>query len=198
MASIGEIMLQNVRLAFPTLFEAERINGQGEPKFSANFLLTPDHSDVAKLKAKIKEVAQNKWEDQADAILKKLVAADRIALHDGDVKADYDGYPGNWFVSASSKVRPLVIDGARNPITEEDGIIYSGCYVNAKIDVWAQDNQHGKRVNAQLQGVQFVSDGEPFAGGGRSASPDEFTDMSGVDEGDEFGESQSDGFDDIL
>ena len=35
------------------------------------------------------------------------------------------------------------------------------------------DNQYGKRINATLRGVQFVSDGEPFAGG-QPADADEF------------------------
>lgn len=33
---------------------------------------------------------------------------------------------------------------------EADGLVYSGCYVNARIELWAQDNANGKRVNAKL------------------------------------------------
>jgi len=46
--------------------------------------------------------------------------------------------------------------------------------------LWAQDNQFGKRVNAELLGVQFVRDGEPF-GGGKPATPEDFEDL-GADE----------------
>jgi len=45
---------------------------------------------------------------------------------------------------------------------EENGKPYAGCYVNMSIRLWAQDNQFGKRVNAQLRAVQFVKDGEAF------------------------------------
>jgi hypothetical protein len=45
------------------------------------------------------------------------------------------------------------------------------------VEIWAQDNNYGKRINASLKGVQFVRDGDAFAGGG-AASPDEFEDLS--------------------
>lgn len=45
------------------------------------------------------------------------------------------------------------------------------------IDVWAQDNNFGKRINASLGGVQFLRDGDAFAGGG-VASEEDFDDIS--------------------
>jgi hypothetical protein len=50
---------------------------------------------------------------------------------------------------------------------------YSGCYVNAVIELWAQDNKFGKRINASLMGVQFLRDGQRLSGGG-VASADDF------------------------
>ena len=38
-----KLKLQNVRLAFPALFEAKTVNGEGDPRFSAVFLLDPKH-----------------------------------------------------------------------------------------------------------------------------------------------------------
>tara|TARA_R100001143_G_C3360997_1_gene135683 strand:- start:16365 stop:16946 length:582 start_codon:yes stop_codon:yes gene_type:complete len=166
-------MLSNVRLAFPQLFEAKAVNQGDKPAFSASFLLTPDHPDLPKLKQAIKEVAEAKWKDKADEILRGLVAADKVCLHNGDTKSQYDGYAGNFFVSARGQVRPLIIDRDRSQLSEADGKPYSGCYVNARISLWAQQNNYGKRINAQLQGVQFFADGEAF-GGGRVASADEF------------------------
>ena len=37
--------------------------------------------------------------------------------------------------------------------------------MNAIVELWAQDNNYGKRINASLAGVQFAKDGEAFAGG---------------------------------
>ena len=200
----GEILLSNVRIAFPVLWTPKRVgaDAKGEPRYSCAGLLTPDHPGREQLKALIQKVAKEKWKDKAATVLKQLVAADKVCLHDGDTKAEYDGFPGNFFISTSSKVRPLVIDRDRTPLSEEDGKPYSGCYVNLKLDVWAQDNKWGKRINAQLQGVQFVRDGEPFAGGGRPADVDEFAELEAVDESDEFGAAEEsgedDGFGDLL
>jgi hypothetical protein len=169
------VKLANVRLAFPALFTPKTVNGEGEPAFSAAFILDPkaNAADIKALSQVIEKVAQEKWKDKAPAILKQMKAQDKLALHDGDSKAEYDGFPGNLYVSARSKARPLVIDRDKSALTEADGKPYAGCYVNASLDIWAQDNNYGKRVNASLRGVQFCKDGEAFAGGG-VASEDEF------------------------
>lgn len=173
-----KLMLNNVRLAFPALWVAQRVNGEGEPAFSAALLMEPNHPSIKELEKAFAVVAKEKWGAKADAVLKALRATDKLCLHDGDTKSNYDGFPGNMFVSARSKVRPLVIDRDRTPLAQEDGKPYSGCYVNAQIELWAQDNKFGKRINAQLRGVQFFRDGDAFAGGGTAADADEFGDLS--------------------
>lgn len=168
-----KVHLQNVRLAFcQALFEAKQVNGKGDPKFSAAFLFGRSHPQVAELSKAVETTAAEKWKDKAAEILKQLKASDKLCVHDGDAKSDYEGYPGNLFINASNKVRPLVIDGARNPLQPADGKPYSGCYVNAIVEIWAQDNQFGKRVNASLLGVQFLRDGERLAGGSVAAADD--------------------------
>ena len=172
-----KLKLNNVRLAFPVLFEAKTVNGEGKPAFSASFLIAPADPQVKALNAAIDQVANDKWGAKAAAILKQMRATDKVALHDGDLKSNYDGFPGNLYVSARSSTRPLVINNDKSPLTEQDGKPYAGCYVNASIELWAQDNNYGKRVNASLRGVQFLRDGDAFAGGG-AASEDEFDDIS--------------------
>jgi hypothetical protein len=81
------------------------------------------------------------------------------------------------FVSSRNKTRPLVIDRDKSPLTAQDGRPYAGCFVHASIELWAQDNAYGKRINASLRGVQFFKDGDAFAGGG-AASDDEFDDIA--------------------
>lgn len=167
-----KVHLNNVRLTFPQLFEPKQVNGQGDPKFSAAFLFARDHACVAELTKAVTEAANAKWGAKAGDVLKQLKAGDRLPVHDGDSKSDYEGYTGNLFLNASNKVRPLVIDGNRAPLTASEGKPYSGCYVNAIVEIWAQDNQFGKRVNASLLGVQFVRDGERLAGGAVAAADD--------------------------
>ena len=175
------ILLKNVRLAFPNLWTPRASTGKdgkpGKPKYSASFILPPDHPQIPALRALIAAAAKAKWGDKHEVVLKGLKVQDRLCLHDGVTKSQYAGFDGNMFVSSNSDNRPSVFDRTKTPLAEADGKPYAGCYVNASIDVWAQDHpQHGKRVNAQLRGVQFVRDGDAFAAG-TAASEDEFEDL---------------------
>jgi len=176
------IMLRDVRLAFPQLWKATAPKTGGEAAFSASFLIPKNHKQLPELTAAFKALAKEKWGAKADAVYKALEAADKLCLHDGDAKAEYEGFEGNKFVSARSKTRPSVFDQQRQELSEADGKPYSGCFVNASIELWAQDNSFGKRINAQLRGVQFLRDGDAFAGGSRPADADEFDDIAAPDE----------------
>jgi hypothetical protein len=121
----------------------------------------------------MKAAAEEKWGAKAGEVFIALKAGDKLALHDGDSKPTYEGYKGNLFINASNKMAPLVIDGNLSQLKETSGRPYSGCYVNATIELWAQDNQFGKRINATLKGVQFLRDGQRLSGGG-VASADDF------------------------
>lgn len=176
-----KMTLENVRIAFAQLYEAKTVNGEGEPAFSASFLMAPDHPAVKKLEAAMEAVGKEKWGAKWSGVKAELTKKDRLAVHDGDLKSDYDGFPGNMFVSARNKIRPLVLDKDKSPLTEQDGRPYSGCRVHASIELWAQDNSYGKRINASLRGVQFYKDDERFGGGG-VASADEFSTVEDAEE----------------
>ena len=172
-----KLKLENVRLAFPQLFEAKTVNGEGEPAFSASFLFAPDHPAAKPLADAQEEVGKAKWGAKWPQVKKEMEAKDRMALHDGDAKASYAGFEGNLYVSARNKVRPTVVDTDRSPLVAADGKPYAGCYVTALVELWAQDNAYGKRINASLRGVQFKRDGDAFSGGS-VATDDEFDDLS--------------------
>lgn len=177
-----KVKLNSVRLAFPNLWEAKTVGGEGEPRFSAALVIEPGSENAKALSAAVLAVAKEKWKDKAAGILKELKSKGRIAYREEPLSKDgevYDGFEGMYSINASNKARPLVIDRDKSPLTAQDGKPYAGCYVNVSLDVWAMDNSFGKRVNATLAGVQFVRDGDAF-GGGRPASPDEFDE---VDEG---------------
>ncbi|WP_291969377.1 ssDNA-binding protein, partial [Candidatus Symbiopectobacterium sp.] len=84
-----KVKLSNVRLAFPALFEPKTVNGEGEPRFSAAFIFTPDHPCVKEIEAAIAQVAKEKWGPKADSVLKSLRTGLKVCLHDGDEKAEY-------------------------------------------------------------------------------------------------------------
>lgn len=176
------LMLRDTRLAFPSIWKATAPKTGGEPAFSASFLLPKTHKQIPEIKKAFATLATEKWGAKGAAVLKALEAADKLCLHNGDLKSDYEGFEGNMYVSARGKVRPTVFDGQRQELTEADGKPYSGCYVNASIELWAQDNGFGKRINAQFRGVQFLRDGDAFAGGARPADADEFDELGVEDE----------------
>lgn len=212
---VGKVTLLNVRLSFASLFEMNRKkqdDGTVRETWKANFLISKEDAKnmigvfqgkkmplLAAIKAASAEAKEAKW--GAEKNWPKL-KADRIFLRDGD-EEDWEGYPGNWYVSANAQPqdRPSVVtnrkDGDNRWIPAEPGgknAPYSGCYVNATIVVWAQDNEHGKRLNAQVRAVQFYRDGEAFGAG--SVDPnDEFDDEMVGEEGD-F--SEDDGTDDMV
>jgi hypothetical protein len=172
-----KIKLNAVRLSFPQLFEAKTVNGEGKPAFSAAFLISPKDPQIAMINTAISSVAAEKWGIKADAILKTIRAADKTCLHSGDLKSNYDGFEGMMYISARNPLKPSVVDTNRSPLVAEDGRPYAGCYVNAVLELWTQDNNYGKRVNATLMGVQFYKDGESFVGGG-VADADDFDDLT--------------------
>ena len=174
-----ELMIQNARLAFPNLFKPTTVNGEGEPAYSASLIIPPEHPAIKLIQDAQEKVGKEKWGDKWAAVKKELTGKDKMALHDGDTKSQYDGFEGNSFVSTRSKqsARPTVLDRNKSPLTEADGRPYAGCYVHASIELWAQDNAYGKRINAQIRGVQFFKDGDSF-GGGAPASSDEFEEVT--------------------
>lgn len=185
---MAQVQLLKVRIAFPALFEAKTIN-EGDAKFGANFIIEPGSKNAKALAAAMKEVAELKWGKKADIILDELIKKGKVSYVESEKKSSsgdtYQGFEDMYFVSANNSARPTIIDGRRQPLVAADGKPYGGCFVNAIIDVWAQDNKFGKRINATLTGVQFHSDGDAF-GGGAPASPDAFPDLGNEDDDDDL------------
>lgn len=193
------VMLKNVRLSFPHLFRPQASKDEGgTPKFNCSFLMDPatphGKANIAKLKAAIEFAQNEKWAG------KVKVPGDKRCLRKGNDpetgEAKYDGYDQMIFCSASNSVRPLVIDRNRAPLIEADGKPYGGCYVNAKVNIWAQDNKFGKRINASLEAVQFYTDGERF--GAAPTDSDEFDEYGDDDDAVSGPGKGSDDDDDVM
>ena len=171
---MATIKMQNVRLSFPNLFQTASFGGNDTEKYDATFIL--DKKDHKKI---IKEI-QTGMQELADEKFKgTLPQDDKLCLKDGDDTLR-DELHGAYSLKASTKKRPMVLNRDKTPITEEDNVIYAGCYVHGIISLWLQDNQYGKRINASLDGVMFASAGEPFGAPGIDA--DEFDAFGDDDE----------------
>lgn len=160
---MANLMINEVRLSFPTLWEPKGFEG-GKPAYSVSGILSKDHPDIQKIHDAIDAAGQAKWKTKWADMKELLIKQDKLPIHDGLNKAHLDGYEGNFYISARSYNRPRVVDQQRNPLTEEDGKPYAGCWANLAVEFYAQDNAYGKRINCNLRGVQFVRDGDSFGG----------------------------------
>ena len=176
------VNLTNVRLAFPDLFVPSRYNDASPLQYGAVFLIKKGDKNHKAVQAAYEEVAESAFGDQAGALLRRIKENPQVnCFTDGDLKEHLDGYAGHMSLSSKNKKRPTVVDRDRTPLTEDDGKPYAGCMVNAKVELWAQANEHGKAMRASLLGVQFAGDNDSFGGGGKVASAEDFPDL-GVDE----------------
>lgn len=177
--------LKNVRLAFPAIFEPQAF-GEAEPAYSAKFIIPPDHPQVADIRKAVETVAREKWQDKAPGILKLLKDDKKVAWVEGPYYNKktgelHNGFDGMFHVSArSAQTKPSVFDAANNPVTDR-GMIYGGCFVDASIEFYAQDNKWGRRINCGLRGVRFAGHGDAF-GGGAPATADDFGEPSVADD----------------
>jgi len=169
---MATIKIPNARLSFPSLFQKANFNGD-VTKYEATVLFPK--SDTKTYDAVMSAIEECKKAN------KLKVGADKLFIKDGD-DSEYDGYEGHWAIKASNNKRPTVINRDKTPLVEEDEVMYAGCYVNAIIEPWGQNNSWGKRINANLLGVQFVKDGEPFSDGGKTADVDDFEDIEDEEE----------------
>lgn len=180
----NRIKLINVRLSYPNLFNAKAMKQpdgtMSKPKFSASFLLNKKQhaQSIVEIEKMIERVALDKF--------RKKVTLKNVCLHDGNEKDDKEGYGDEvMFLVAKSDTRPAVVDQRVFPVTEEDGKIYGGCYVNTTVEIFAYSHPlGGKGVSAQLRAVQFAKDGDSFGAAPVNAE-DEF-DAVGDDRDPEF------------
>jgi hypothetical protein len=174
-----KVKLNNVRLSFPDLFEAKHFDGKGAFTYGAQFLIEPGSAEDKAVEAALIAVAKEKWGAKATAMLAAAKASpQKICYVNGDTKG-YEGYAGMMALSAKrpqNKGRPGVYDRDKSPLNVEDGKPYAGCFVNASVEFWAQDNSFGKALRCTLVGVQFAADGDAFSAGSK-ADPDDFDDM---------------------
>ena len=173
-----KIMLRNVRLSYEHIFTPTKFDENQEAKYSATFIIPKNHADLPSVKRAFFEAGQETF---ATDFVKPGVwpRGYTCSLKDADVDTDANGmvlaeknpaYEGCYIVEANSTRRPIVVDRRKAAVTEDDGVIYSGCYVNASLA--AAGYTYGKvkkGIKCYLNGVQFVKDGERF---GSDASND--------------------------
>jgi hypothetical protein len=174
-----KIVTGRVRFSFCHIFEPQAPQGGGDPKYSVTLLIPKaDKTTVDKMMAAIAEARENFCKRNG---MNALPAKPVHTLRDGDGVRD-NGDPfgpeckGCYVINVSSKVKPVIVDAFRNPITDP-AEVYSGCYGRAAINFFGYNTNGKKGISAGLLSIQKLSDGEPFGTvGSASDFDDDFED----------------------
>ncbi len=170
-----KIKLKNVRITFANGLFTSKLNQSGKASFSSTFLFKKESETNSALAKVIDEVGSVAFAKEWPGIKKKKQATDKLVIHDGDNQAKYDGYEGNLYVIAYNSVRPDVRAQDATPLAEVDGEIYSGCYVDAIVDVSAYNSKtYGPQLSVTLLGVQLRSKGPALGNGAVTAAESDF------------------------
>lgn len=171
-----KVITGKVRLSYAHLFEPYGMDGQ-EPKFSTAILIPK--SDTETLKA-IKEAVELAKKNGASKFGGKIPANLKTPLRDGDEeRPDDEVYAGCYFLNASSKNRPGVVDQNVQPVMDANEV-YSGCYARVSINFYAFNASGNKGIAAGLGNVQKLADGEPL--GGFTRAEDDFDSVETAEE----------------
>jgi hypothetical protein len=175
-----DVIFGSARISFPNLFQTAVFGGEDTEKFDCTFILDKvDHADVIKVvQGKIAGLTKDRFKGKA-------LPADRVCFKDGD-ESDRPEYQGKYTIKASTKTKPKVFDANGKQADEllglqkAEDLFHAGSYAHGKISLWCQDNQFGKRINANLSGVKYAKDGEYF--GAPPVDADEFDVFGDSDE----------------
>lgn len=184
-----------------SLFQATQFEGKGDAAFAFTLIGDPANPSIAAQLAEIDAIQKDEFKKvymaskgATEAAFEKVWDAlpwDDKVIRDGDLKAEYDGFEGNKFISARAtpprQAAPLIMDVTGKQLREgEPGAPYGGCYVWAQIEIWGQYGTY-KGARATILGVQFYRDGDAF-GGGKPADPSAFGNLAdqGEDESEKY------------
>lgn len=181
------VQLKHVRIAFiDDLFTPGQFESQGDFRHTATFIIEPDSANFKAIEAAIEKEAFGLWAKKAESMMEDIRGNKNkcswIKNKKDKTGEVYDGFEDRWALSAVRKQKdgaPLFLHNVKDPatgkaqrLTGTEGIIYAGCYVNAKVEMWAQSGKYSG-MRCGLLGVQFDAPGDSFGGASR-ASDDGF------------------------
>lgn len=182
---MAKIVLRNVIIGFPRLFTPERFNEQSQPAYSLKVFIEEGSEADTQIRDAIKAAATATWKGKAELRLKKYSGDPKAFCYQSGETTEYEKPYGDacYILTARRPVpqgastgnAPVVVDRRKNPITANDGLIYSGCICNVVVDIWAQESDKGSGVRCMLVSVQFVKDGKSY--GAAPATADDLDDL---------------------
>lgn len=171
--SSTKVITGRARFSYANVFEARAIEEGQDPKYSVSVIIPK--SDTKTVKA-IQAAVKLALEEGKAKLGGKIPAKWKNPLRDGDEdRPDDEAYENAYFINASSKNKPGIVDKDLNELMDRDEF-YSGCYGRASINFYAFNVSGNKGVAAGLNNLQKLEDGTRLSGGA-SAEEDFGTDL---------------------
>ncbi len=182
------IYLSNVRLSFPHIVEprASLDNPAAPKKYSADFIMEQNHPGFQQFMQLYAKLAAAKWGEHANNVMQLIQSDRKLRCYGaGNEKIDkktfqpYKGYANMAFIAANKDQAPQMIQSDGTAVDSANTMayqaiarkMYGGCYVNAAVRPWLQENKHGRGIRCDLVALQFAADGEAFGEGVVDATP---------------------------
>lgn len=171
-----KVITGKVRASYVHIFEPNAING-GDEKYSISLIIPKTDT---KLIALIEEAIKEAAETGKAKLGGKIPANLKTPLRDGDLeREDDEAYADSYFINATSKTAPGIIDQNKIKLTDSSAI-YSGCYVRVSLNFYAFNTNGNKGIAAGLNNVQKWADGEFL--GGRAKAEDDFDELESAED----------------
>ena len=174
MSSLTKVVTgPETRLSYAHVWEPQSINGS-DPKYSVSLIIPKtDTKTVDAIKQAIKAAyAEGLNKLKGNGKTAPALSAIKQPLRDGDAeRPDDEAYAGCYFINASSKTQPQIVDKQVQPILDQNEV-YSGCYGRVSVNFYAFNTNGNKGVACGLGNIQKIRDGERLGGGPTSATED--------------------------
>ena len=168
------------RISFANIWEPKSINDSA-PKYSVSCIIPKtDTQTIARIKEAVEAARElgkvKRWGGKIPPTLK-------TPLRDGDIdRPDDENYAGCYFVNASSKDAPQIVDQKVRTLTDPLSV-GSGDYCNVSVNFYGYNANGNRGIACGLGNVQLVQTGERF--GGRSSAASDFEVIASADDNDD-------------
>lgn len=170
---LSKVITGRVRFNYVHIAEPWAMAQGEETRFSLQILIRKtDNETLGKIHGAIEEAKKAGADLWGGAVPETL----KIPLRDGDLeKLDYpELYAGHFFLNASTKMKPIVLDRQKKEIDSSE--VYSGCYGRISLSLFPyshleEGNEVQRGIGCTLLNLQKISEGEQI---GRTNPQEEF------------------------
>lgn len=168
---MSKVVTGTVRLSYANVWTPRAANEGSEPKYSASIIIPKaDTATVDAIKKAIEVAIQEGVGKFGGKIPPRATL--KLPLRDGDAeKPDDEAYKNAYFLNATSKLAPGIVDKHVQPILDHSEV-YSGVYARVSLNFYAFNTSGNRGVACGLGNIQKIRDGEPL--GGKTAPSADF------------------------